>query len=319
MELSYLKPDSLPEFIILIIQYADEKDVETFLKNCSINTFAKSTKPYETISKTYNKEALIFFLLNLGVILSKYKTNNSTYEDNIQNLQVGDVYKNLLFHLLALNGCTYSYDPDMVIKNFTEVFHILVESFAKYHFYYDFFNDRLITTYCDSKRKLYTIEYQKRKTILTEEDNNNKIILNTCLKKMHNVFGNDYLCIETQTIGYFRKINSLLYEKLKVISQPDFCVWCNPSNIKNAKRKCNNCKNLAEELKELQKKTDVKKIKQINFTEHLSKISPTDLKELKIKRKKYLKEIIKEAKLDKTEHKMFLKNLNSIINKSFKI
>lgn len=317
MDFSYLKLENLYQFIVLIIKYADEKDIKTFFKNCSIDKGAENKKPDEIISPTYYKEALIYDLFNLGIILHGYKTNNLSNENIIQNLQEEDNYKILLSHLFTLNGCIYTYDRNMIVKNFAKVFHVLVESYAKYKFYYEICGSNLIVT-TNNGRLYYNITLQDNKTVLTDEDTGRKIILNILIAcYIRNLNDNKIYNLE-QTVSDFKKINRLIYEKLSEKTCSNFCAWCKPSNIKNAKRKCNNCKNLAEELKELQQITEVTEIKNINFNQKLQEIKANDIKELKEKRKKYLKEIVKQANICNPEYKSFLRRLKEAINKSFR-
>lgn len=324
MNPSYLKSESIFEFIVLIIQYADDKDVEQLLKNCFLDADKQNKLPQEQLSINFNKEVLLYNLIGLNYILQSYLQYHKGESINVNDLLTETDNMLLFKHLLALNGCCYSFDPQLIKENFKEIFHILVENYTKYKFYYEFFGTIFSKTEIFQNGEIYITRYSisykgKNTTILTNEEDRSTITLKMHLKNYYIISKTGSLYVLTQTLCYFKKINNLINEELSIEkNKPEYCVWCNPPEILNAKKKCINCRNLADLLKEMKNITTVDAVKTLNFSAELRKIQSNNIAKLRQKRKKYIEDVVKKAHLNKKLHKEFLKKLKYAINKSFK-
>ena len=195
----------------------------------------------------------------------------------------------LLSHIFALNGCFYSYNIEFAENKFKDIFHILIENYKKYNFYYEYFG------HIFRKIKIgnpygcipvnYKIIYKGRHTILIEEKTKSQFEIKTRLKNYYKD-ENNILYTEKQTWGYFLKVNKLINEELSKQLKDNYCIWCNPVEKIGAKRKCKNCKNLSDILKEIKTVSNNTDFKKINFSYELKKISNINNKNFLKQRKK---------------------------------
>jgi hypothetical protein len=304
MEMAQGKPSLLFRLITFIIQYAKDEDVGQLLEYCSIEE-CLLCKEQEQLYR--NKESLLYWLF-----VSNYQIVDIGEGDEIPKYQN---VKLLLRHLLGISGCIFSYDYEFVKDNFAEVFHIVIEYYKKYKFYYDFYGKifrvvKLATNNFYDVDK-FNISYLARKTVLEHEETGKTYTLNTHLRNY--IKDNDAnFYVEISTLAYFKKINDKLYKLFD--SDNKYCTWCNPSNKAKSKRKCTNCKNLSDELKNLQEISNNENFKYKNINSIISKITDTNIKKLKKKRKAKILELINSITI---EDKEYYKRLKKLINKSF--
>ncbi|MCM1266220.1 MAG: hypothetical protein NC200_08490 [Candidatus Gastranaerophilales bacterium] len=197
----------IADFLIELIRYADDSDIETFLRNCSAKLIEDTEK--ENCDTYYYKTWLLNYLFEYvyGFIEPKIPSLPPLVYENgklIRGLPIVEYpnfktdvsnYTHLYLHLYALCECYYSYlmvfsNEKKVIKQLieksnkdiklgaitdkdrTKILNLLINSYTENKFYYYFYDNELVKLEIVSERVNHRLEdcYRITKYNLVDKD-----------------------------------------------------------------------------------------------------------------------------------------------------
>ncbi len=329
--------EDIAEFLYELLQYANDKDIKTFLCDC---VGIKLIKVISSEQENPYKKVLL-------QKITEYFYYNEIAERKYISNEVRILYK----HLYLLSRCYYSYiffrNKKIFINNVItnldrqKFIKILIESYAKNKFYY-YFNknkNKLIKIIVYSK-KCTTKDYKEELYILKDINGKTHIInekrgININIGKIlpwNNIFkNNDFTSIDDKFLNSwkhafygmnFQDIKDFHYKIVSALTENyrEKCIYCNP-DINSIKTEpiCNNCDNLLKKLEELKKYIEeeeqnlfIRRIRKQDFKNLILKIQYNNeigiaglRKERKNKLNKFVKklekEIAKQTELNKNK------------------
>ena len=318
----------ISQALVEIICYTKDRDFAEFMNNWLHNV----PQEYEIRLKNrfnlaFNQHAGIKALLIDTLLDQVY--NDLQYTAGILTTIVTSTldYTPVYLHLFALCACYHSYfstvydqilnDSFSSLKELNQIFHILIENYSKYKFYYTFNDTRLIKIeFVQDKR--YGISHKKteyeiinklRATYLRDKATGYEFNLHKNLKYITTA--------NKEKIGfkYFKSVNENICRILRFKQSP--CTWCYPDiNHLKAKKLCSNCQKLHDELENIKYPVDEKEsntdLEKIDFNKEILKVKLKDVKnlyELRRKRKTVLLELLRGFQIKKST--------KTLINKCF--
>ena len=315
------RQNNLFEFLVILIKHANDEDIKQLLINSGVKNVEKS--------KISEQDTYKSLLLELFVCAEYNARKNAKFNiEKEQNKKIKDYEYNLLFcHLISLCENYYTFAIKYKAGTYiTRVLHILIDSYTKNHFYYEYagkiFRTKEIVGSYLKLPHIETVEYK-----LVNESNKSKLINKETRKEIKlkyllpNVYKDkkDYVIQETITFEAFENINIDIIEALK--KEVVVCSWCAPIDEYNVKLKCDNCKNLLSALNNLKSKIEDDKLKNVDFNNMIKAITlkncKNDVNECRIQRKQALLKYIDKVKQSTQKYKRDIKNIHMLINNSF--
>ena len=318
------------QFIVLLIQKADDEDIGILLNNCNVDF---SDYKIDKFNKNIYKDILFteLFVTNFNIFSDIKNENYDLVRDRINSSAYIEIYQ----HLLALCSNFYSFNFKLrSAKELTQVFHTLINNYTQNQFYYSFDNKNFTKivfslhdetlfnngknihkpwqhSITESDSKKFLITKNDNKTILYNSKTGAKIELDVLLKTRRQQY----------TYQSFIEANDSILLALKEKGTRQDCTWCNPSNKKGSKCKCENCKNLLEELIDLQKQINDKDLNKWNFNLRIREIElnhcDNDYIALRRERKRVIEKFLQEVSNKTKKCKAQQKRIRSLMRTSF--
>lgn len=305
------------KFLVLLIQYADDRDVGKFLANFipeiindSRKTFGMSYKEilldsfyYPTLKQ--DKKIILHLRALTCNFYSYYFHSEYNKKKNLAKIEVfaDDFIAIDTSDKLGkiINGYQGSIEDVNKISQIDKTslekcLKILINNYTKNHFYYEIYGDTItkITIADKIEEESYKLLDTETATSIVNEEKNLKINLHQHIKNTSCVELD--IDSEPQNIKYFISINEKIVNALSKINRP--CKLCLPIENKIKMRSlCNDCKLLLRNLKDLKQLTDSSIYKNYNFEKEISeiKLENNDYIKLRQDRKKLINKMLKIA------------------------
>ncbi len=316
-----MKRDSrLFRFIILLIQYADDRDVGQFLLNFLPKIIEDNRKHQGMSYKEILLHSLLCpslrqyqkIILHLKALTCNfYSFNFYSLYNRKKNLARLGVYEKSFLPIdtpdklgKIINNYEGSIEDVNNInridkKSLEKCLSILINNYTKHGFYYEIYGDTItkITITNTVKEECYKLLNMPTATYILNMQTMLKINLHQHIK--------DTYCFELdrenepQNIKYFISINEKIINALTSINKP--CKLCLPiENQIKMRALCPHCKNLLIALKQLKQLTESRIYKACNFEKDISaiKLKDNDYVQLRQARRKYIYKLLRIAKKD---------------------
>lgn len=331
------------EFIVLLLQKANDEDIRQFLVNCS-----KDILSYKEDTLT-NKEFLIYIV---SQALIKHCTLLKFTKETGNHLIKLSLIWTVIRHISALAYSYYSILPidfdrltnnkiksdwdfpidemkDMykISNNIPEILHILIENYTKYQFYYAIDNNFI------NKIQITPQNTEEVLQIIYDDDDEENVEEYETITRYRIKEVNRYVCLvnpydniriktpiskhllkcgSVMNFNAFNKMNSAITKALS--HKHVYCNWCYPDKKSTSHKKCLNCRELQSAFNELKQKDGNNKLSEFDLNKELTKITGDNLYQLRQLRAEFLFNILKETKVS---DKNLKKRIKSLIQESF--
>ncbi len=340
----------LSEFLILLIQNADDIDVGQFLLNISADFVKRTSNNVSEHYQASNKELLTTILLypkltrdkwlvitHLTTLACNYysyffysdfneKRECQKLQITADNITINKSSNNL--NAMINNNIISFEDLNNIGKldknTIAEILHTLIENYKNYQLYYEIYDNTINKIQIKNYKlieKSYNLDTDKT-TFIVDETRNLKTDLQLYLRKTGY---EEQIYTANQNLKYFKSANSKIIRALKRIDVP--CKICLPKENKPKMRAlCWECDLLIKNLKQLKLLTDNNLYKSYNFEHEIAsiKLNNNDFITLRRERKKLINKMLKSAKKDiiknqEQEFNTLYKKIKEQINYIFQV